>query len=61
VPVIFLLFENVLPETARDHPLAGPWQDHRECHLAGDWLLIYRLTLDELVLVRTGSHTELFD
>jgi mRNA-degrading endonuclease YafQ of YafQ-DinJ toxin-antitoxin module len=32
-----------------------------ECHLAGDWLLIYRITLDELVLVRTGSHTELFD
>lgn len=49
-----------LEESFRDHVLGGNWKDHRECHLAGDWLLIYQVTDKELVLVRTGSHSELF-
>ena len=49
-----------LPEAMRDHLLSSNWKDHRECHLSGDWLLIYQLTDTELVLVRTGSHNELF-
>lgn len=49
-----------LPESMRDHLLSSNWKDHRECHLAGDWLLIYQLTEKELILVRTGSHSELF-
>lgn len=49
-----------LPEAMRDHLLSSNWKDHRECHLSGDWLLIYQLTDSELVLVRTGSHNELF-
>lgn len=44
-----------------DHPLKGPWQDHRGCHVQGDWCLIYRNDGDELQLFRTGTHTELFD
>jgi mRNA interferase YafQ len=50
---------GILPEAMRDHLLMGNWKDHRECHLAGDWLLIYQLTEAELILVRTGSHSEL--
>ena len=45
----------------RDHSLIGNWSGWRECHLGGDWLLIYRLTEAEVVLGRTGSHSELFD
>ena len=45
----------------RDHPLIGNLKGYRECHLGGDWLLIYQLTSEEAILVRTGSHTELFD
>jgi addiction module RelE/StbE family toxin len=33
---------------------------YRECHIQADWLLIYRVEADELRLVRTGSHAELF-
>ena len=51
---------EALPEAMRDHVLSGNWKDHRECHIAGDWLLIYKLTETELILVRTGSHSALF-
>jgi mRNA interferase YafQ len=50
-----------LKSTFYDHPLVSDWAGYRECHLASDWLLIYKLTPDELILVRLGSHTELFD
>lgn len=38
----------------------GNYRDCRECHLAGDWLLIYQRDAENLVLIRTGSHNELF-
>ena len=49
-----------LDQSFRDHPLVSNWKGYRECHLAPDWLLIYKLTSDELILVRLGSHSELF-
>jgi len=49
-----------LPHRHRDHGLSGPWQGSRECHIAPDWLLIYELTDDEVVLQRTGTHADLF-
>ena len=49
-----------LPERCRPHPLRGDWTGHWDCHVEPDWLLLYKLTDKELVLVRTGSHTELF-
>ncbi|MCX6579719.1 MAG: type II toxin-antitoxin system YafQ family toxin [Candidatus Aminicenantes bacterium] len=44
------------------HPLSGNWKDHMECHIEPDWLLIYRIDrkYNELILVRTGSHSDLF-
>ncbi|MCX6142211.1 MAG: type II toxin-antitoxin system YafQ family toxin [Ignavibacteriales bacterium] len=45
----------------RDHTLGGEYFDCRECHIEPDWILIYRLTEDELVLIRTGSHSDLFE
>ena len=50
-----------LPERNRDHALSGTYRGHRECHIEPDWLLIYRLDSNLLVLtaVRTGSHSEL--
>ena len=44
----------------RDHPLKGSFRSCRECHIAPDWLLIYRKTAQALFLYRTGSHSELF-
>ncbi|MHC1782510.1 MAG: type II toxin-antitoxin system YafQ family toxin [Anaerolineaceae bacterium] len=43
-----------------DHPLEGQYEGARECHLKPDWLLIYESTKDELILIRTGSHADLF-
>jgi mRNA interferase YafQ len=59
--VIDMLSKNQkLDPTYRDHPLAGNWKKHRDCHIEPDWLLIYRIYENELFLERTGSHSELF-
>ena len=59
--VIKLLQEQKpLPERYRDHALTGYYTNHRECHIEADWLLIYKVEEKFLVLVRTGSHSELF-
>jgi mRNA interferase YafQ len=44
-----------------DHPLKGEWSDHRECHIGGDFLLIYQVEGDIINFVRCGTHSELFD
>ena len=44
----------------RDHPLAGPWQASRDCHVEPDWILIYTADDYSLRLERTGSHGDLF-
>ena len=51
-----------LPPANRDHALTGNWANHRECHIAPDWLLIYQIHDDILILelTRTGSHSDLF-
>lgn len=52
--------EQALPTELRDHKLIGSFQGRRECHLSGDWLLIYKLEDDTVIFERTGSHSELF-
>lgn len=60
--VATLAMGEKLPEKNKDHALAGNWVGHRECHILPDWLLIYRIEDDVLVLTlaRTGSHSDLF-
>jgi len=43
-----------------DHPLTGNWKNHRDCHIEPDWLLIFRITSEDLYLERTGTHSDLF-
>lgn len=43
-----------------DHGLKGSWTDHRECHIGGDFLLIYQLEANSINFVRAGTHSELF-
>ncbi|WP_295503850.1 type II toxin-antitoxin system YafQ family toxin [Limnohabitans sp. Rim8] len=63
---MLLLVENngPLPPEWLDHPLTGDWLGHRECHVGGDFLLIYRLDdsgkAGLVVFVRSGTHSELF-
>ena len=53
---------ETLPEKNKDHELSGDWAGHRECHIQPDWLLVYRIEGDILVLTlaRTGTHADLF-
>ena len=44
-----------------DHTLKGEWADHRECHIGGDFLLIYQIEGNLINFVRTGTHAELFE
>ena len=52
-----------LPAKNRDHALTGNWKSYRECHIQPDWLLIYKIKSDTLILAlhRTGSHADLFN
>ena len=58
----YLVQEQPLPDKYRDHALSGNYADFRECHILPDWLLIYKVEEDILILTltRTGSHSELF-
>jgi mRNA interferase YafQ len=44
-----------------DHCLKGKWADHRECHIGGDFLLVYRLDGNDITFVRAGTHSDLFE
>jgi mRNA interferase YafQ len=50
-----------LPAATRAHPLKGEWKSYWECHVGPDWLLIYRVTDEEVLLARTGTHADLFE
>lgn len=59
---MLLLIANDLPLGAEwlDHALKGEWVDYRECHIGGDFLLIYEVEGNIINFVRTGTHAELF-
>ena len=62
--ISLLASEQPLPEKYRDHALtnSSKYKNMRECHIKPDWLLIYKIYADRLVLelIRTGSHSDLF-
>jgi len=55
-----LLNKKILDPKFKDHSLSGKWKNHRDCHIEPDWLLIYQVATDSLILERTGSHSDLF-
>lgn len=55
-----LRIPEALPEKNRDHNLSGDYNGYKECHILPDWLLIYKQTDEELQLIRTGTHADLF-
>lgn len=61
--IILLANGEPLPPKNKDHQLKGNYKVHRECHIEPDWLLIYKIQDDMLILtlVRTGSHSKLFN
>lgn len=61
--IAMLAMGETLPDKHKDHALTGNWVGHRECHILPDWLLIYRIEDEVLVLTlaRTGTHSDLFE
>jgi len=55
-----LMGGNPLPPSYKDHPPTGDWKNFRDCHVEPDWVLIYKVDGDNLHLVRTGTHADLF-
>ena len=57
-----LAMGELLPEKNKGHALTGNWAGYRECHILPDWLLVYRIEDDVLVLTLacTGTHSDLF-
>lgn len=51
---------KALPSKYRDHKLIGDYSGSRELHIEPDWLLIYKPSSQEIVLERTGTHSDLF-
>jgi mRNA interferase YafQ len=56
-----LIAQRVLDARFRNHKLSGNYKDRWECHLEPDWLLIYKLSGNEIVFERTGTHSDLFE
>ncbi|MGR3318776.1 MAG: type II toxin-antitoxin system YafQ family toxin [Candidatus Anammoxibacter sp.] len=59
--IVRLATKQPLGRRFKDHKLVGVYKDYRECHIKSDWLLIYQVNETELVLIRTGSHADLFE
>lgn len=59
--VELLAEEGGLPPAYRPHRLSGEWSGVWECHIEPDWLLIYVVTEEEVLLIRTGTHDDLFN
>lgn len=62
--LVLLCNEQTLPESYRDHNLVNSrnYKDMRKCHIEPDWLLVYQIVNDTLILklIRTGTHSDLF-
>ena len=62
IVIATLALGEPLPDKNKDHALTGNWIGHRECHILLDWLLIYRIEEEVLILTlaRSGTHSDLF-
>ena len=56
-----LVDEQQLHVRYRDHKLVGGFKNRRECHVEPDWLLIYKMTKEDIIFERTGTHSDLFE
>jgi mRNA interferase YafQ len=54
-----LIMEESLPQKYREHTLHGKYEGFTECHIEGDWLLIYRFATEYLYFARSGTHSDL--
>jgi mRNA interferase YafQ len=53
-----LIWGEPLPERCREHILSGTYEGINECHVEGDWVMIYRKSDEKIVFYYTGSHSD---
>jgi mRNA interferase YafQ len=62
--LLLIANDGPLGQEWSDHPLKGEWAGHRECHVGGDFLLVYSVDdsgkAGQVIFVRAGTHAELF-
>lgn len=58
--ISILVDEKPIPPAYKDHPLKSNWNHYRDSHIEPDWLLIYKIDGNDLCLVRTGTHSDVF-
>ena len=58
--IVKIIWEEPLPRHNREHGLSGDYSGYTECHVKGDWLVIYRFFPGKVMFVRTGTHSDLF-
>ena len=58
-----IINDKPLPSRYRNHILSGNYSGCRECHIKPDWIMIYRIDFERnmVILLRTGTHSDLFD
>ena len=52
--------DKYIPARYHDHALSGNYKGYRECHIRSNWLLLYKTTETEVIMVATGTHDDLF-
>jgi len=60
-----LIDKKILSKRYQDHSLGGKWKNYRECHIEGDWFLIYKIAWDihnqeSIIFVSTDNHSNIF-
>ena len=58
--LIARLETNTLVSSDQDHPLKGEYVDCRECHISGDWIVVYQQVGNDIILRRMGTHQDIF-
>jgi mRNA interferase YafQ len=56
-----IIEEKELDKKYRKHKLSGKWKDRFDCHIADDWLLIYKIKNRTVIFERTGTHQDIFE
>ena len=57
--IVILIWDEPLPERCREHKLHGDWDGFTECHVEGDWVLIYLTNDEKISFSCTGTHSDL--
>jgi len=55
-----IICDEPLPARCREHNLSGNYAGFTECHVKGDWVIIYYFCEEGVVFSRTGTHSDLF-